>query len=627
MNKLMRWLCMVWMTALLVACGGGDGGGDSGAGPIPKAKSTMLVYLLASDLLDGRGAERDLLNMLQASSSKDVNVVLQIGGGKTTGQFPGVDMQKTKRYRLTPTGAPASGGSLTQGWNLELLPEAQQSAQVAMNKTQTLRDFIQWGAQQYPAEQYSLVLWDHGGGPIDGFGWDYSYGERKNGHAVSMSVADITSAIRQAGVHFELIGFDACLMSSLEVAAALQPYANYLVASEEVTTGWDWTAVVQYLVEQPLAKGSALGQAIVQSYKAFGGRDLDFTAYAVTDLKKVPALVKTLEQAAQSLQQALRSGGISTWVKIAAARSNAESFQSNIFSTGYDLVDVLSFVDELSERNLLAPALVQQIREAYKSAVVYQDGGEDEAFGLMMYFPEYSTLDARLLQRYAALEFSPIIKDWVQSYAAFASSSQVPQVTVAAPALNGTALTAGFSSNMPGIAQSISRGYAVLVQNGQAQSMQQISVSGNQLNMAQAQLWPHLDGQLVSMLPDNEENTLFLIPVAIPYDDGSLSYGMLYAATDKQGRKIVKYVVNSGALAGTGVSMLAVRPGREFFPLLLDVATNQLKMSNESIEAPEGDWVVEMNAVQDGGTLYAAATDLVGRLKVSSTGVPLPAAK
>ena len=627
MSKLMRWLSVVWMTALLVACGGGDG--DSGTGPTPtaKAKSTMLVYLLASDLLDGRGAERDLVNMLQARSSPDVNVVLQIGGGKTAGQFPGVDMQKTKRYRLNPTGAAASGGSLTQGWNLELLPEAQQSAQVAMNKTDTLRDFIQWGAQQYPAEQYALTLWDHGGGPLGGFGSDWSYGERKEGWPVTMSVADITSAIRQAGVHFELIGFDACLMSSLEVAASLQPYANYLVASEEVTTGWDWTAVVQQLVDQPMANGRALGEAIVQSYKAFETSHLDFTAYAVTDLQKVPALVKTLEQAAESLQQALRAGGVSTWMQIAAARSEAESFQSNIFSTRYDLVDVLSFVNELSERNLLAPALVQQIREAHQRAVVYQDGGEDDAFGLMMYFPEYSTLNADLLARYAGLEFSPIIKGWVQSYAAFAGGSAVPQVTVAAPVLNGTALTADFSSNMPGIERPINRGYAVLLQDGQAQSMQQIDVSGNQLSMAQAQLWPHLDGELVSMLPDNDDDSVFLIPVAIPMGDDSLMYFMLYAVTDQQGRKVVKYMVSNDALAGMGVSMQTIDPGDTFSPLVLDVATNRLKISGAAIEAPEGDWVVQMEAVEDGGTIYAAATDLVGRLKISATGVQLPAAQ
>lgn len=211
-----RWWGMLLLTMLLIACGGGDG-------DRPRAKTTMLVYLVASDLI--ASAEGDLTHMLAAASSKDINVVLQVGGGSAAGSVAGVDLTQTVRYRLTPAAAPSNG----RGWTLERLPQAEQpGAQVAMNKADTLRNFIQWGARQYPAQQYALTLWNHGGGPVAGFGWDEAYGGGK-----SMSVKDITSAIQQADVRLELLGFDACLMSSLEVAASLQPYVNYLVASED----------------------------------------------------------------------------------------------------------------------------------------------------------------------------------------------------------------------------------------------------------------------------------------------------------------------------------------------------------------------------------------------------------
>ena len=64
-----------------------------------------------------------------------------------------------------------------------------------MNKADTLHNFIQWGARQYPAQQYALTLWNHGGGPIGGFGVDRSYGGGR-----AMSVKDITTAIQQANV-------------------------------------------------------------------------------------------------------------------------------------------------------------------------------------------------------------------------------------------------------------------------------------------------------------------------------------------------------------------------------------------------------------------------------------------
>lgn len=104
--------------------------------------------------------------MLKAHNSANVNVVLQIGGGATAGQYPGIDMQETRRYRLVPRPGTA------EGWALQVLPDVQQPPAVAMNLPQTLQDFIQWGARLFPAKQYALALWHHGGGPIHGFGSD-----------------------------------------------------------------------------------------------------------------------------------------------------------------------------------------------------------------------------------------------------------------------------------------------------------------------------------------------------------------------------------------------------------------------------------------------------------------------
>lgn len=600
-----RWWGMLLLTMLLIACVGGDG-------DRPRAKTTMLVYLVASDLI--ASAEGDLTHMLAAASSKDINVVLQVGGGSAAGSVAGVDLTQTVRYRLAPASAPSNG----RGWTLERLPQAEQpGAQVAMNKADTLRNFIQWGARQYPAQQYALTLWNHGGGPVAGFGWDEAYGGGR-----SMSVKDITSAIQQANVRLELLGFDACLMSSLEVAASLQPYVNYLVASEEVTTGWDWTRLVQYMVDNPLVRGDALGKTIVDTYKQQNG-SLDFTAYAVTDLQQIPALIAVLEKAAASLHQSLQSGGLDTWVQLAAARRNAEDFQTNIFNTQFDLVDVLSWVNELAARNLLSRSMQQDIRTAFDRAVIHKDGGEDEAYGLMMYFPRYSTLNSRLLAQYAELDFSAPIKGFVQAYAAFAGSSLMPQITVTSPVLSGNAFSALVNSNMPGLGRVFDRGYAVLTQNGVALAMQQLGVNGNEVRLPQSQVWPHLDGQVITMLPENDEDTVFMIPVRMLDEYGSEADGMLYALQDEQGRLVVKYKLSSQGLAGIGLAMAEIEEDEEFHPLVLN-AQGQLVDSGVELIAPEGDWIIEMQAVRGSGyKLYAAASDLVGRLRISPTSVDL----
>jgi hypothetical protein len=606
--KLLRWLGALLLTALLLACGGGGGSGDKS-----QAKTTMLVYMVASDLIPS--AEGDLEAMLAASSSKDINVVLQVGGGSEAGIFPGVDLTQTARYRLAPVTEVQNG----QGWKLERLPDADQpGATVPMNKSGSLQDFIQWGARQYPAQQYTLTLWNHGGGPIKGFGWDKSYGG-----GTQLSVKDITTALKQANVKMELIGFDACLMSSLEVAAALQPYANYLVASEEITYGWMWDDVLEFMVNNPLAKGNVLGKFIVDTYKMAHERHQDYTAYAVTDLQQVPALVAAFGKAASSLQESLQTGGLSTWMQIAAARRNAEDFQTNIFSTDYDLVDMLSWVNELTSRNLLSASTQKEIQAAFDRAVIHKDGGEDEAYGLMMYFPRYSTLDSEVLAQYNETEFSGPTKDLVQAYAAFASSAQIPQISVQTPVLSGTTFSAQISSSAPGLGRAFDRGFAVLTRNGEALAMQSVTVNGSEIRLPQAQMWGHLSGQVLTLLPENDEETVFMIPVWMLDGRNKRVPGMIYALKNDQGQLIARYKVTSSEAAGVGLAMLEIKPGDKFQAMSLGT-DGKLSPTGITLVAPTGDWAVEMKNVQGSGyKIYAAASDLVGSLKVSSASVDL----
>ena len=618
MTRFWHWFAGLFIALALVACGGDDGGGDSP--PPPSAKSTMLVYLVASDLLDGRGAERDLVNMLKARSNPDVNVVLQIGGGETAGQFPGVDMQQTRRYRLAPQAQPELG------WMLEPLPADQQPPQVAMNQPDTLRDFLQWGARQYPAQQYALTLWDHGSGPIHGFGNDDALGGGK-----ALSLADIQTALRQAGVHFELIGFDACLMASLEVAHALAPHANYLVGSEEVTTGWDWTQVVNFLSAHPDARGDALGRAIVDSYKAFEGT-VDYTAYSVTDLQRVPALVTALDGVATTLTQALHTQGLPAWWAVSTARREAQDFQTNIFQTDMDLVDVMSWIDELGKTGVLPPQQVAEFRAAYQQAVIHTDGSEDDATGLMMYFPRFSTLNPELLAQYAAIDFSPAFQEWVRVYAAFAASGQVPHIVVGDPraqagaAVADVAIAPQDATKAAGDAldRLFDQGYAVLVKDGVALSMQAAAVQGRQLRLEQANRWPMVDGEIVSLLPvDDSDDDVVQIPVF----DAEGDEGMLLAMRQDDGRLLIQWHISNKALAGTSAAMAKVNPGQVFRPIMLDVQSGTMAVPSTELTAPEGDWAVEMTTLRGSGyTLHMAASDLMGQLRASTQGLALPLA-
>ncbi|MBF5007538.1 clostripain-related cysteine peptidase [Diaphorobacter caeni] len=614
MRNMWRWLTALCVVALMTACGGGGGSGSG-----EKAKTTMMVYLVASNLEES-GVE-DLENMLKARASNDVNVVLEIGGGETAGTFAGIDMTRLSRYHLQPK----SGGN---GWSIERLPESQQPAQTAMNQPDTLRDFIRWAAEQYPAQQYALTLWDHGGGPVHGFGQDDALGGGK-----IMPLNDIVSAIKQAGVHFELIGFDACLMASVEVASMLAPHANYLVASEEVTTGWQWTDVVNHMVDHPSSTGADLGKAIVESYKTFDRTGkLSFTAYSVTDLQRVNALVAVLEKASASLQQSLQNGGLNAWWTIALARREAEDFQSNIFSTTSDLVDAKSLVHELGDVNMLSSALVSEFDAALAAAVVHLDGGEDDASGLMMYFPRYSMLNTEMQEKFSGLAFAGSnYRAFVNAYMNFARSSDLPSVKVSDTVMAEGVATADVSVSVgqtKAAADASKRGfdlgYSVLIKDGVALAMREAEVQGNQVRLEDSQRWPTLNGQLVTLLPeDSDAGKTFMIPIAYQPEGASrILTGSLYAIQEDDGGLHVRFATLSQNAAGTG--MLEVEPGLELYPLRFNYLTNTLVKTEKPLVVPEGDWIVQSTTIAEPGyVMHLGVTDLTGTLQWSVNGVNL----
>ena len=104
----------------------------------------------------------------------------------------------------------------------------------------------------------------------------------KNLYTMELDQA-LQQARTQSGITmFDIVGLDACLMSQIEVMAALQPYADYAVASEEVepSIGWAYAAFLGALVTNPDMSAEDLSRLMVQSYVVDDQRILDPAARA-----------------------------------------------------------------------------------------------------------------------------------------------------------------------------------------------------------------------------------------------------------------------------------------------------------------------------------------------------------
>ena len=162
---------------------------------------------------------------------------------------------------------------------MENLGEAQ------MTSPNTLTDFIKWSASNYPADRYELVLWNHGGGTALGFGYDEMYPDDM------LSLSQIGNALSDSGIKFDIVGFDACLMGTIETAYMLEPYADYLVASEEYEpgTGWYYSEWLKNLSDNTSMPTVEIGKKIVEDY--INGPDSSFfdsNTLSIVDLREIP---------------------------------------------------------------------------------------------------------------------------------------------------------------------------------------------------------------------------------------------------------------------------------------------------------------------------------------------------
>jgi hypothetical protein len=183
--------------------------------------------------------------------SDKLNVVLQTGG-TTEWHTPQFVADRGQRWRLTEDGFEEL---------VPLLP------QLNMAEPDTLRDFVTFAASNYPADRYGLVFWNHGGGAVKGFGYDENY------EMDSLSLQELYEALdeatNQSGIAFEWIGFDACLMATVETAYMMSPFARYMIASQELEPnhGWNYEPIVTKLAEDPSISGAQLGDVIIDSYQ------------------------------------------------------------------------------------------------------------------------------------------------------------------------------------------------------------------------------------------------------------------------------------------------------------------------------------------------------------------------
>ena len=383
-----KWLALCLTLAMLfglVACGtetaGGSESAESDASVQQTADGSWAVYwyLCGSDLeTNGGFATTDLCEMLEVVLPENVNVVIQTGGAAEW-QNEDVDPTKLQRWLVNSEG-------------LQLLEE-QEAAN--MGDAQTLYEFLQFANENYPADKVAVTFWNHGGGSVSGAAFDELFGLDSLDLSEMYQAFDAVWPANAEDPALELVGFDTCLMATVDVASVFRNFAHYLVASEEVEpgNGWLYSGWLGELAKNPAMDGAQLGTAICNTYyegcEAVGTEGQ--ATLSVTDLSKVGALLEAYETFGQeALVAAAQDPGFFAQLGRAAAQS--ENYGGNTKEQGYtNMVDL----GHLARQTAWMLPSAQNVSDALEACVVHRVSGpyRAEATGLSCYYSYNGDID------------------------------------------------------------------------------------------------------------------------------------------------------------------------------------------------------------------------------------------
>lgn len=327
-------------------------------------------YLCGSDLESEDGsATSDLDEMGEADLPDNVTVVIQTGGAKEW-QNDVIDAEKIERYEYSKEG----------------LNQVDSQKKANMGDENTLESFLKFCNKNYKADHKILVFWNHGGGSVGGVCYDELYDND------SLSLSEISSALKNSGASknpYDIIGFDSCLMATLDTATAIEPYAKYMLASEETESGigWDYETFMNSFNKKNI-KATELGKNICDSFYSAceeTGED-PFTTLSLVDLSKIKRLNRSVDNFGEELLAAAAEDA-SIMSNIARDSKKVLNYGPNSKKAGYTNMVDLGDLAKKQAKNI--PAASKKVQSDLKEAVVYQVKGKDKknASGLSIYYP------------------------------------------------------------------------------------------------------------------------------------------------------------------------------------------------------------------------------------------------
>jgi hypothetical protein len=385
-----------------------------------KKQHTILIYIAGDNDLY-KFAIRNIEQLKQLGSNEQINILVHFDFHQN------FKPKETRRFYI-------QRNKLLQ---IGTLPAMDSGSE------QTLIDAATWAIKNYPSEYFSLVLWNHGSGQLNpirltqlinpselfkynsetkqieldrsisyidfltrkslsrGICFDDTTGNYLDDQKLNKALLKITKLL---GRKIDILLMDACLMASLETAFLVEPYANYLAASEEVVLGpgYNYATMLKPLTNSYMGPFLFAKHIVDNYYITYAPVTQDFTE-SVTGLVYLRELIDSINEFSKTTlsflafnkQSAFRKTILSCGSKNVCTHFDEPSYidLKHFYLNILNYFSHVNFYDDKGNNYFTSiEPIVKKGLEALKKAVLFNTTGRNyaKAGGLSIYFPQGS---------------------------------------------------------------------------------------------------------------------------------------------------------------------------------------------------------------------------------------------
>ncbi len=341
----------------------------------------LAIYMVGSDLESGGGAGttdfQELitgLRTLSAEQDESLDILIAFGGANKDGWR---GMKWMTKAQLLADSADGIYGNATQANSYLYRADG-----ANMGHPSSLTQYLTFLNQHFPnKDRRFVVMWDHGGS-YNGFGNDENFNNR------GLTLPEIDQSFGASGLpRLDLLGFDACLMASMETVRYTREHSALLVASEELEPGhgWDYRYVAPAMANA--VDMESFGRGLIDNFVVSANHPYEDTGKTLSLLN--------LDQAGPALD-ALQSYAVN-YASYLADKSRLRVLSQSLGRSerygqdgrSYTSVDLVGFITQSASLSGNALA-AQELQAGLESLIVYsrEDGSRPGSNGVSIAPPD-----------------------------------------------------------------------------------------------------------------------------------------------------------------------------------------------------------------------------------------------